>query len=86
MVSSPVSDERQVIALVNEAELAWINGLSAPAHEAVEHWAFLLFLARGASHGKALEDWLQAEDALLRTLPAVQLRMGMGRPWASTAT
>jgi DUF2934 family protein len=36
-----------------------------PITEAIARRAYELFLARGAQHGRALDDWLQAERELL---------------------
>ena len=36
-----------------------------PITEAIAGRAYELFLARGAQHGRALDDWLQAERELL---------------------
>jgi hypothetical protein len=38
--------------------------LSEPTHEQIERRAFELYLARGASDGNALGDWLRAEAEL----------------------
>lgn len=35
-----------------------------PANEDIAKRAYEIFLARGASHGSDLEDWLQAEREL----------------------
>jgi hypothetical protein len=48
----------------NDEPASW----SAPAHEAIAQWAYALFLARGARHGCDLDDWLQAERALVKAL------------------
>jgi hypothetical protein len=78
VVNSATSDEPETIALVSEAEIILINRFSddldreSPlAREAIAYWAFALFQARGASHGKDLDDWLQAERALLAVLPVL---------------
>jgi hypothetical protein len=39
-----------------------------PITEAIENRAHELFLARGAEHGHDLDDWLQAEKELIRTI------------------
>ncbi len=36
-----------------------------PITEAIARRAYELFLARGAQHGRELDDWLQAERELL---------------------
>jgi hypothetical protein len=36
----------------------------APTNEAIAQRAFELFVARGGEHGRALEDWVQAEQEL----------------------
>jgi len=35
-----------------------------PSPEAIAQRAYELYLARGQAHGRALEDWLEAERAL----------------------
>jgi hypothetical protein len=35
-----------------------------PTNEAIAQRAFELFVARGSEHGRALEDWVQAEHEL----------------------
>jgi hypothetical protein len=45
-----------------------------PITEAIARRAYELFLARGAKHGRDLDDWLQAERELLdaaRSGPAI---------------
>ncbi len=37
-----------------------------PSHEEISQLAFHLFQSRGRQHGRDLEDWLQAEQELLR--------------------
>jgi hypothetical protein len=37
----------------------------APEHDEIARRAYELFLARGASHGRDLDDWLEAESQLL---------------------
>lgn len=41
--------------------------MMTPSHEEVSRRAYELFLARGAQHGLALEDWLEAERQLTAT-------------------
>jgi hypothetical protein len=41
--------------------------LAAFLHDAIAQRAFDLFLQRGQVHGHALDDWLRAEQELLRT-------------------
>ena len=38
-----------------------------PSHGEIAHRAYELFLARGAEHGLALDDWLEAERQLTLT-------------------
>lgn len=40
-----------------------------PGHVEVARLAYELFLARGAEHGLALDDWLEAERQLSSTPP-----------------
>ena len=80
---SSFAAQEEMVAVVSEGEKASINAFNtrddepapwtAPAHEAIAHWAYALFLARGAGPGSALEDWLQAERALIRALSAANL-------------
>jgi Protein of unknown function (DUF2934) len=44
--------------------------MTKASHEDVARKAYELFLARGAAHGLALEDWLEAERQLTRTAPS----------------
>ena len=37
-----------------------------PTHEQIEQRAFEIYLQRGGEDGQALEDWLTAEEELLR--------------------
>jgi hypothetical protein len=76
MSPSTTSDERDILVVLIEEKAALIEAFreSAPAREAIAHWAFALFLARGAGHGKDLDDWLQAERALWAALPARMAR------------
>lgn len=37
---------------------------SIPSHEEIARRAYDLFLARGATHGHDVEDWVQAEQEL----------------------
>lgn len=37
---------------------------SAPTHDQIAQRAYERFLARGASHGQDVEDWLDAEGEL----------------------
>lgn len=37
-----------------------------PTHEQIEQRAFEIYLERGGEDGQALEDWLTAEEELLR--------------------
>jgi hypothetical protein len=81
VVHSSIVPEEEMIAVDSENEMAYITAYisdepapwSAPAHEAIAHWAYALFLARGASPGTALGDWLEAERALIRALSAAGL-------------
>jgi hypothetical protein len=82
MVHSSITAAPEMVAIVSEGDMASIDAFnstnvgpapwSAPAHEAIAHWAYALYLARGANHGKDLDDWLQAERALLRALSAAE--------------
>ncbi len=38
-----------------------------PSHDAIAQRAFELYLARGAEHGRADEDWARAEQELRAT-------------------
>jgi hypothetical protein len=40
-----------------------------PSHGEVAHRAYELFLARGAEHGLAEQDWLEAERQLSPSTP-----------------
>ncbi len=40
---------------------------AAPARSDIAARAFMLFLERGAEHGRDMEDWLQAERELSET-------------------
>jgi hypothetical protein len=40
-----------------------------PSHGEVARRAYELFIARGAEHGLALDDWLEAERQLTGTTP-----------------
>jgi DUF2934 family protein len=50
------------------------SGVAQPQHEEIALRAYEFFLQRGCTHGRDLEDWLQAERELLDKIPRKSAR------------
>jgi hypothetical protein len=44
----------------------YTGGRTAPTHDEIAHLAFSLYESRGRQDGHAMEDWLRAEQELVR--------------------
>jgi hypothetical protein len=63
----PVKKEREIYVIADEEERhppAQGAAGMAPSHGAIAKRAFELYLGRGGSHGRDVQDWLQAEREL----------------------
>jgi hypothetical protein len=58
--------KRAVSKTATQSAASAVEALSPPAlsHEKIAHYAYEIYLARGASEGGAINDWLQAEYEL----------------------
>ena len=63
----PLKKDREIYVIADEEEPhppAQGAARTAPPHAAIARRAFEIYLARGASHGRDVQDWLQAEREL----------------------
>jgi len=66
----PVRKGKDVFVIVSEEDRQRPSApkpedqYKGPLHESIAKRAFELYLARGASHGHDVEDWLEAEREL----------------------
>jgi hypothetical protein len=66
----PVKKEKEVYVILGEEDRQVFDATRRavpgplPSHGSIAKRAFELYLARGGSHGRDMEDWLQAEREL----------------------
>ena len=62
----PVKKDREIYVIADEEDRPPPQGSAgkAPTQGAIAKRAFELYLARGASHGRDVQDWLDAEREL----------------------
>jgi hypothetical protein len=66
----PVKHEKEIFVILSDEDRQSFGAPNPedrkkePSHEAIAKRAFELYLARGASHGRDLADWLEAEREL----------------------
>jgi hypothetical protein len=66
--SSKLSPPRATI-IPHAVDDNWAEGAPAPGHDRIAVRAYEIYLSRGGSPGRELEDWLEAERQLWRSSP-----------------